>query len=183
MKIFDKWLEETHPEYLEEGWKDWARKGVMAASLGAASLGLMPGQAQAAGPSSARPAIESPFQEIKPGDPTIRAKFNNYTTEHSTMSGDEWQAYARYYGQPRLGFVPNPKEVGSWIPGNGADAVRVQSVTQVNNDNLTRDDTGLTPYKAGRPLSPTQWQHDGQAQRPLDVRTLNQYQKRLDKGL
>lgn len=39
MSNFKNWLKTNHPETFEEGWKDWARAGVTAASMGLASQG------------------------------------------------------------------------------------------------------------------------------------------------
>jgi len=150
MKNFEQWLEATHPECLEEGWRDWAKKGVVAATMGAAGLGMMPGQSHSV--SSTRPGAEA--RDIQPGDPTIRAKFKN-----GKMSPFEWWRYAKYYGEPdETGFVPDPKVPNRWIPGDGADVVRVQSRTQIDNDDVTSDDVGFTPYKGGKSMGQTNWQ-------------------------
>jgi phytoene dehydrogenase-like protein len=47
MKNFEIWLVEQHPEFIDEGWKDWAKKGVLAATLGASTLAGMNQPAQA----------------------------------------------------------------------------------------------------------------------------------------
>jgi hypothetical protein len=38
---FKEWLETTHPEVLEEGWKDWGKKVAIGGALLGAGLGAM----------------------------------------------------------------------------------------------------------------------------------------------
>jgi hypothetical protein len=89
-----------------------------------------------------------------------KQKIDNFSgSETPNMTPEEWKAHAKLYPSQgnSVGFIPDPHRIGRWIPANGADSVRVQSVSQVDNDNLTRDDVGFTPYKSGKPTGPTNW--------------------------
>ena len=94
---------------------------------------------------------QQPQQSITP-----QAAKQQIDNNSDSLTPQQWALYASSYpSSGRLGFIPNPHKKGQWIPANGADSVRVQSQTQINNDEITQDDTNLTPYKNGTPSGPT----------------------------
>jgi hypothetical protein len=135
--------------------KKFGRNALMTGLVGASMLGGM-----GSNPSMAA-APRSP-QEIKQA-------FDNQASD-STLTPAQWKQLASQYPGDRLGFVPNPHKVGSWIPAGGADAVRVQAFTNVNNDELQQDTIGLTPYKGGKPTRTTDWSDGLPGQKPTASR-------------
>lgn len=99
---------------------------------------------------------EPQTQNVQPQQAQIRSMFDNYSSSNNKMTPVQWRQMASNYGHPNaVGFVPDPAKPGAWIPGNGADSMRVQSRTQINNDELTSDEIALTPYKNGSRSGPT----------------------------
>ena len=96
-----------------------------------------------------------------PQTPQISSQqaIDNHSTENGKLSPQDWKMHAQKYPAKGngVGFIPDPAKPGHWIPAGGADSVRVQSTTQINNDRLTQDDIGLTPYKGGNPIGPTNY--------------------------
>ena len=134
---------------LAEAFWDSAKKfGRSAALTGALASGLYGGVAQ------------SPTQS-QPARPQISSQqaIDDYSTENGKMSPEEWKMHSQKYPAKGNGggFVPDPANPGHWIPAGGADSVRVQSTTQINNDRVAQDDIGLTPYKGGNPIGPTNY--------------------------
>ena len=153
MNNFKDFLIEQHPEFLAEGWK--STLGGMA--LGAAGLGAALGGHNylSNGPNDSKKSQQA-SQQSEYDIQDIRAMFDNFSRSGNKMTPQQWQQLAHKYGKPNsVGFVPNPAKPGQWIPGGGADSVRVQSRTQINNDELTSDEISLTPYKNGQAIGPT----------------------------
>ena len=160
-------------DIFDEGWKDLAKKGVLAATLGATGLGMMPGQAKAddrnlladyvrqtrAGQTAEKSMQDQAKQAhalrgVKIGNPKLREKFDT-----SKITRAEWLKYSTYYGRPnKHGFIPNPEEFRSWIPGPEFDGLHVKASTHVDNDVLTDKDIQITPHKKSDPITPTDWQ-------------------------
>jgi len=139
--------------------KNLGRGAAMAGAMAAGIGGMQP--TQPTQPTQPPQQVQQQMQQVKD-------MFDNYSQANPTMSPQQWSQLAAQYPQVgnSVGFVPNPKKPGQWIPAGGADSMRVQGVTQVNNDQLSRDDIGLTPYKDGSPMGATQWSHYGQAKSP-----------------
>lgn len=142
---FNEWLK-NKDEKFHEGIFDTVKKyGRNAALTGAMMGGSLMGSSMSG---SNQPQISPQFAQ---------QQIDNHSTENGKLSPEQWQSYAAKYPSKGngVGFIPHPKIPGKWIPANGADSVRVQSTTQINNDNLTQDDIGLTPYKNGKSMGPT----------------------------
>ena len=123
MKNFEQWLEATHPEYLEEGWKDWAKKGVIAATMGAAGLGMMPGQAQARDPMNSSPhsiTAKAPHDDSllqnyvkEKRDLAHQVRAEKYTQDH----GRSVSPHGIKIGDPKLRekFQMGPMTEAEWL--------------------------------------------------------------------
>ena len=132
---------------LAEGFWDSAKKfGKSAALAGALAAGVHGGMAPTP-------------QTQTPQTPQISSQqaIDNHSTENGKLSPQDWKMHAQKYPAKGngVGFIPDPAKPGHWIPAGGADSVRVQSTTQINNDRLTQDDIGVTPYKDGNAIGPT----------------------------
>jgi hypothetical protein len=166
---FKEWLEEQ--EELDEGmWdtaKKWGRNSALAGTMAMTGMGGMSHQGMSLMPQ--QPVAQKQMDPVQ-----IKSMFDGYTQEKPTMSSEQWKDYAKYYpSKGKHGFVPNPKSVGGWIPAGGADSVHVQSITQVNGDELTRDDIGMTPWKDGKAMGATKWNHSGKEQTPYGTKKSN----------
>lgn len=142
---FNEWLK-LRDEKLHEGIFDTVKNYGKNAALAGAMMGSSAMMGNSFNQGSAMDNIQVSNQKI-----------DNHAAEGEQLSPEEWQKHASRYTGNRGGgaFVPNPKVVGQWIPAGGANKVRVQSRTQVNNDELTQDDIGLTPYRNGKAIGRT----------------------------
>jgi len=188
-KHFLRWLEENNfdakrldiDSILEEGWRDWA-KTAGRIGQGAVMMGALAGpfaslpQAPQGPPASMQPPAaaavqqtqaQNPFQVVDEDPQEIKRRMDNYNVGDTSMTPQEWKDLASRYPGDRVGFVPDPNSPGGWMPAGGADAVRIQGLSQINNDELTQDTVGTTPYKNGRPMRPTNWSGTGKPTQDL----------------
>lgn len=167
-QAFTKWLEsngynpvELNIDHLiDEGvWdnvKKFGQNAAVAGALGAGAMGMGGQQTQAS---------ENPFQVVPElpaataQDPMqLKKAYDSYNQERPTMNDQQWKNFSgKYQGTKAGDWVPDPNKPGSWIPAGGADSVRVQGFTNVNNDQLKQDTVGTSRYQGGKPVNPTQW--------------------------
>lgn len=156
IELSDQEIRQLIAEGFMDKMKKWGRNAAMAGALAGAGMGLMGGQTGGADKTpQAQPQaqMQSPFQQEKFSQEELRNKF-----DMGELTPQQWTQYASQYGDPNgSGFVPNPKVPNQWIPGWGADSMRIQSQVGINNDELESDRIGLTPYKDGKAMGLTRW--------------------------
>jgi hypothetical protein len=156
IEAFSEWLESNgyNPKHydlnqlIDEGvWdtaKKWGRNAVVAGTLAGAGMGMFGGQGQSHGG--------------QPQAQPMNAQAIKQAFDNNTLTAQQWKQLAPQYTGDYLGFVPDPAKPGSWVAAGGPNAaVRVQSFTNVDKDELKQDTIGLTPYKDGKAMRQTDW--------------------------
>jgi hypothetical protein len=185
IELSDQEIRQLIAEGFMDKMKKWGKNAALAGVMGASALGGGGNAGQAPAPHAQPQAqVQQQAQDANPftlEQGPDKEAFDSYTQENPTMTPQQWTQYASKYPQSgRLGFVPSSEVAGQWIPAGGADSVRVQGATQIKNDELERDDVGLTPYKDGKAMGATNWSHQGKQQTPLPGSTLSKYQQQLN---